>query len=154
MRKAWWVLLGFGVLTVAEIWLITLLARQIGVGWTLLVLLAEGVLGGWLLKREGPKAWTALADARSNPEVLGPRLTDAALVLVGGILVMLPGFITDAFGLLFLLPPTRGIARRGVTVVFGALAKKVRATVEPTYRAPSNRPVIHDDQIVEGEVID
>lgn len=154
MRRGWWVLLGFGALVVAEIWLLVLLADKIGVGWTLLILLAEGLLGGWLLKREGPKAWAALADARNDPATLGPRLTDAALVLVGGILVMLPGFLSDLLGLVFLLPPTRSIGRRAVTAVFGAFAKNVRAKVETTYPPTTNSRVIHDDQVVEGEVIE
>lgn len=147
MRRSTLVLLGVVALVVAELWLLVLLGQQVGVGWMLAILLAEGILGGLLLRHEGPKAWRSLADAREDPAALGPKLTDAGLVLVGAILIMLPGFLTDALGALFLIPATRGIARRGVTVLFAALTRKARD------RAGLLDAHLRPDTVVPGEAV-
>lgn len=147
MRRSTLVLVGILALVVAELWLIVLLGQQVGVGWMVAILVAEGVLGGLLLRHEGPKAWRSLADARSDPELLGPKLTDAGLVLVGGILIMLPGFLTDLLGALFLIPATRGIARKGVTALFGALTRKARE------RAGLLDAQLRPDTVVRGETV-
>lgn len=126
MRRSTLVLLALAALVVAEIWLLVLAGSRFGVLPTLLVLVAIAALGGWLLRREGPRAWASLADAQAHPDEVGARLTDAALVLVGGGLLMLPGFLTDVVGLLCLIPATRGLARRGVMTVLGSFTRKYR----------------------------
>ena len=112
MRRVPWVLLGLGVLAVAEIALLVWVAGEIGVLWTLLVLLALAALGGFLLRREGARAWASLREAQNDPDTVGRKVSDAALVLVGGLLLMLPGFLTDVLGILCLVPATRPLARR------------------------------------------
>ena len=109
-------LLIFGVLLVGvpilEVWLLIGVSNQIG-GWPLIgILVAEVLLGAWLLRREGSRAWRALNAAFSTGRVPTGELADAGLVLVGGVLLMLPGFATDVLGLAFLLPITRPVARR------------------------------------------
>lgn len=115
LRRGWPLLL-FVILVVAvpalEIWLLVQAGRQIGLLPLLLILFGEAVLGAWLMKREGSRAWRALQAALGTGRVPGGELADAALVLVGGVLLMLPGFATDLIGLLFLLPMTRPLARR------------------------------------------
>lgn len=148
MRRSRWVLLGFAALAIAEITLLGWVSSRIGVGWTLAILLAEAVLGGVLVRYEGAKAWRSLAEAREDPEAIGARITDAALVLVGGVLLMLPGFVTDAVGLLCLLPPTRGLARLGVAAVL--------ATVTRPYRDQADllRAKLQQDTVVEGQTVE
>jgi UPF0716 protein FxsA len=111
-----WVLpvlvIGFIAVSIIEVWLLTLVGTTIGIGWTVAILIAEAVLGSWLLQREGRKAWAALWDALSLGKIPSGQLADAALVLVGGILLILPGFLTDVFGLIFLIPASRPYARR------------------------------------------
>lgn len=148
MRTPAWLLLAAGAFAVAEIWLIVLISGRIGALWTLFLLLAGAVLGGWLLKLEWPRAWRALFEAGDEPAEIGARLTDAALVFVGAALLMLPGFISDLIGLLFILPPTRALSRRLAIVVIAAFTRDARAQV-----------VIMDarlrtDTVVEGEVVD
>ena len=111
-------LLIFGVLLVGvpilEVWLLIGVSNQIG-GWPLIaILVAEVLLGAWLMRREGSRAWRALNAAFSTGRVPTGELADAALVLVGGVLLMLPGFATDVLGLAFLLPITRPLARRAL----------------------------------------
>ena len=104
--------IGFILVSVAEVWLLTEVGHIIGVPWTLAILVAEALVGAWLMRREGRKAWAALTDAYATGKMPTGQLADAALVLVGGIMLILPGFFTDVIGLVCLLPFSRPIARR------------------------------------------
>lgn len=95
-----------------EVWLLAEVAHQIGFWPTLAILVAEAALGAWLMRREGSRAWAGVTAAFSTGRVAGGELADAALILVGGVLLILPGFLTDVIGFLFLLPLTRPLARR------------------------------------------
>jgi UPF0716 protein FxsA len=79
---------------------------------TIVLVLVETLLGAYLVKREGLHARTALRTAVNSGQMPARQLTDAALVLVGGVLLLLPGFLTDLVGLVFLLPFTRPVTRR------------------------------------------
>lgn len=105
---------GFIVVSVAEVWLLTIVGSWIGVPWTLAILVAEAVVGAWLLRREGRKSWRALVTAYEAGRMPTGHLADAALVLVGGIMLILPGFFTDIIGLFFLLPVSRPLARKAL----------------------------------------
>lgn len=94
-----------------EVWLLVSVARQIGGVALVAILVAEVLVGAWLMRREGSRAWTALTAAFSTGRVPSGELADAALILAGGMLLMLPGFVTDLVGFLFLLPLTRPLAR-------------------------------------------
>jgi UPF0716 protein FxsA len=98
-----------------EIYLIIQAGQAIGIGWTILILVADSVLGAVLLKREGLSAWRSLTEAIASYRVPARELADGALVLVGGTLLLTPGFFTDALGFFFLLPFTRPLARRALT---------------------------------------
>ena len=106
------VLVAMVALPILEIWLIVQVGQMIGVWWTLAILVGEALLGAWLMRREGTRAWKALNEAFASGKMPTGELADTALVLVGGVLLMLPGFVTDVFGLLFLLPFTRPLARK------------------------------------------
>ena len=75
--------------------------QQIGLLPTVLILIAEAIIGVLLMRHEGSRAWKALNDAFTKGKVPTGELADAALILVGGVLLMLPGFLTDIFGFLF-----------------------------------------------------
>jgi UPF0716 family protein affecting phage T7 exclusion len=109
------VLLGmFVVLPILEIYVIIQVGQQIGAVPTILLLVFESLLGGWIVKREGRRAWRSLTETISKGSVPGKELADAALVLVGGTLLLTPGFVTDIFGFFMVLPFTRPLARRAV----------------------------------------
>ena len=148
MNKALWVVVGLGVLAVAEIALLVWVAGEIGVGWTLLVLLALAAVGGFLLRREGARAWASLRDAQGDADAMGRKVSDAALVLVGGLLLMLPGFVTDVLGILCLVPATRPLARRGVQAVLNAATRRYRD------QADLLETKLRPDTVVRGETID
>ena len=164
MRRAPWVLLGLGVLAVAEIALLVWVAGEIGVLWTLLVLLALAALGGFLLRREGARAWASLREAQNDPDTVGRKVSDAALILVGGLLLMLPGFLTDVLGILCLVPATRPLARRGVQSVLNAATRRYRdqadlldAKLRPDTVVrpdPAVRREPEDPTVIRGEIVD
>jgi UPF0716 protein FxsA len=100
---------------VAELFVAIKVAEAIGVLLTVLLLVIGWPLGIWLARAEGRAAWRRLSAAVAQGRPPGREVIDGALVLAGGVLLIVPGFITDVFGLLLLLPPTRALARRGIT---------------------------------------
>lgn len=110
----------FVVVPIVEIWVIVQVGEAIGVIPTLVLLLADAVLGTWLFRHEGRKAWTALREAIQARVVPAREVADGALVLLGGAFLITPGFVTDVLGVLCLLPPTRALIRRGLTGVVRA----------------------------------
>src|ERR687885_332623 len=71
------------VVPIVEIAVLVAVGRVIGTWQTVLLLLVESALGAWLVRREGARAWTALASALRTGRMPSRELTDAALVLVG-----------------------------------------------------------------------
>lgn len=111
-RLGWYAFLALLVVPVAEIALIVAVGSVIG-GWqTIALLLAESALGAHLVKREGSRSWQALQMALNTGQMPGRELADASLVLIGGTLLLTPGFLTDIVGFFFILPFTRPITRR------------------------------------------
>ena len=111
MRWSWWLLLALLVVPTLEIAAIIGVGRVIG-GWpTLALLVFESAVGAWLVKREGARAWGALSGALASGRMPSRELTDAALVLVGGTLLLTPGFLSDLVGFVCILPGSRAIVR-------------------------------------------
>lgn len=137
----------FIAVPIFEVWLLVTVGQTVGVIPTIVVLVAEAILGGWLMRREGAKAWRALNDAFVSGRMPTGELADAALVLVGGVLLMLPGFFTDVIGLLFLLPITRPAARRLIGFVIARQVAK-RGVDLGAMRARMDR-----SNVIEGETV-
>lgn len=108
----------------------------------MVILLAGTALGLWLARREGLRAARAMAEAARERRVAHVELTDGLLVAAGGLLLVVPGLVTDLAALLLLLPPTRSLVRR----------RMVRAAER---RAPALRTArIHTDgPVIDGEVV-
>jgi len=102
----------FIVVPVAELYVIIKVGELIGVWPTLILLLADALLGSWLLKHEGRGAWRRFNQALAERRFPGREVADGALIIVGGTLLLTPGFLTDIVGVFLLLPPTRAISRR------------------------------------------
>jgi UPF0716 protein FxsA len=154
-RVPWWLLvLAFVAVPVLEIYVIIQVGQVIGAWWTILLLIADGVFGSWLVKREGRRAWRALRSALEAGRMPSTELADGMLILVGGTLMVSPGFVTDVFGILLILPVTRPVGRRLLArFVNRRLAGRVRVTgTWPTATRPGTSPPQED--VVRGEVID
>jgi UPF0716 protein FxsA len=104
--------LAFVVVPLIELVAIIQVGQLIGTGWTIALLVADSLLGAFLLKRESRRAWQDFRAALSSGRWPGDEVTQGGLVIVGGALLLTPGFVTDAVGLLCLLPPSRAVASR------------------------------------------
>src|SRR5918997_1226385 len=101
------------VVPVVELYIIVQFAQEIGVLNTIGLLIVISIAGAFLLKQQGLATWQRMQATLARGEMPGKEMTDAFLVLIGGALLLTPGFLTDVVGILLLLPPTRG-ALKGV----------------------------------------
>lgn len=97
-----------------ELALVFAAGRVIGPWWTLGLLVLTALVGAVLIRREGGRALAALREAGRTRQMPAVELADSALVLLGGVLLLLPGFVTDVAGLVLVLPVTRPPARRAL----------------------------------------
>ena len=139
----------FLIVPIVEIYVIVQVGQEIGALPTIALLLIESAIGAWLVKREGRRAWAALKGAVETGRLPSRELADAALVLVGGTLLLTPGFVTDVFGFFLILPFTRPIARRALSWFAARQAAKLVGA-----RVPSTRPTRGSgSRTVPGEVV-
>lgn len=137
-------------LVAVETYLIIVVGSWLGALPTILLLIAGSVLGGYLLKREGAKALRAIGQARADRRAPHKEIADGILIFLGGLLMLLPGFLSDIVGLLCLFPPTRGLLRRGL---LGLAIRRFPPVllVRDTFR-PRDRARRSDPRVIEGEV--
>ena len=102
----------FIVIPIVEIYVIIQVGQAIGALWTSLLLVADSILGSMLMRAQGRAAWRRFNEAIAAGRVPAREVLDGVLVIFGGALLVTPGFVTDVFGLAFLLPPTRALIRR------------------------------------------
>ena|SRR5437764_9553821 len=100
---------------VAEVYVAIKVAGAIGALLTVLLLVASWPAGSWALRSQGRAAWTRFRAETAAGRPPGRAVLDGALILIGGLLLIIPGFISDAVGIMLLLPPGRSLARRAVT---------------------------------------
>jgi UPF0716 protein FxsA len=110
----------FVVVPLVELYVMIQVGQEIGALRTVALLVAVSVVGAWLAKREGLSVWRRMRAQISAGQVPAAHLVDGALILLGGVLLLTPGFVTDVLGLVLLLPPTRVLVRRVLrNAVFG-----------------------------------
>ena len=134
-----------------EIYVIIQVGQVIGAWPTVLLLVADSIFGSWLIKREGSRAWRALREALDRGRMPAKELADGGLILVGGTLMLAPGFVTDAFGILMILPLTRPVFRRLLTRLVGNRMVVMGPGAPGTARRPGSGP---KGPVVRGEVVD
>ncbi|MFF2079984.1 FxsA family membrane protein [Kitasatospora sp. NPDC058162] len=143
---------------VLEIWLLVLVGSWLGGLAVLLLLIAGGVIGGSLIKRAGLKALSAAVEQSKNPQSQQPQ-TGTSMTVLAGLLLIVPGFLSDLVALTLLFPPTRAlwrVAGRRVadkamrstsTVGTDAFADAMRLQEQLRIHRP-------DGKVVQGEVVD
>jgi UPF0716 protein FxsA len=145
-----WPLVLLAVLLIAipilEVWLLVQVGHEIGLLPTVLILIAQAIIGVLLMRHEGSRAWKALNDAFTQGKVPTGELADAALILVGGVLLMLPGFLTDIIGFVFLLRWTRPVARK---IIAFFVARRINRLGIPVMRAR-----LDTENLIEGETVE
>jgi UPF0716 protein FxsA len=125
----------FVLVPLVEIWAILQVGQLVGPWWTIVLLVLDSMLGAWLIKREGGRAWQALRQALQSGRMPAHELADGALILIGGTLMLSPGFVLDVAGILLILPFTRPVARRLLTSVV-----ERRLVVVPPFGGPLGGP--------------
>ncbi|GAC1329516.1 MAG: hypothetical protein NVSMB13_17180 [Mycobacteriales bacterium] len=151
MRRLPYLLAGlFLVLPLAELYVLVQVGHVVGVLPAIGLLLGVSVLGGFVVRREGARAWRAFRGALAAGRVPSREVADGAAVVLGGALLLTPGFLTDALGLVLLAPPSRAVVRRLLT---GWLARRL-----PGGLGPGPAPRRHyesrsgpDHRVIEGE---
>lgn len=114
--RAFLILFGLIAWPIAEIWLVVWLVGQFG--WAPVLVAAAVLLGlGLAMTGRATRAWSrAIERAQADPGYMntgfGAAMGDAGLLFVGAMLLILPGFISGAVGLVLVFPPTRKIIRR------------------------------------------
>ena len=129
----------FVVLPIAELAVIIQVADGIGIGETILLLIAVSAVGGWLCKREGLGVLRRIQASLDRHELPARDLADGGLILFAGALLVTPGFITDVLGVLLLLPPTRAMFRVLLLAGLGRRARLV-TVVSDRVRGPGRPP--------------
>ena len=153
-----WLFVAFIVVPVAELWLISQVADLISWPLTLALLIGEAVLGAWLVKREGRSAWKRFRDTLgSRAKVPAVEVVDGALVLIGGTLLLTPGFLSDIAGFVLVIPPTRAVVNRMVRSRirgrFGLGGVAGRGAAGPS-ATRAGRPVRPDTAPLDVEVVE
>lgn len=100
------------ILPFAEAWLLAFVAGQIGLWPTVGLVITTSLVGLVLLVTQGQRSWRSLIAALREGRMPSRELADTTLVLIGGIVLLLPGLLTDVLGLALLVPPTRVLIRR------------------------------------------
>jgi UPF0716 protein FxsA len=156
-------LLLFIVVPIAELAVIIQVGQSIGLLPTIVILLADSIIGAVLLRSQGRATWRHFTQTLRAGRPPARELLDGALVLVGGALLLTPGFITDITGFLLLLPPTRAVIRKLLSrrvldrmmrgMVGGTRGAGMRRGSWPPGGAGA-RPARHDPGDIDGTAVD
>ena len=123
-------LLGLMALVVGEIYVIVQAVHLLGLLPTVALLLLIPFVGMRLMRHEGLAALRRVQEMLANQQMPGVALLDGLLLLIAGVCLAVPGFITDAIGLLLLIPPVRRAAGEGLR---RALMRRVGGTTIRRY---------------------
>lgn len=155
--------LAFTVVPLIELFLLIRIGRVIGAGSTLALVILTGIVGAWLAKRQGRKVLDEWREALAQGRVPEEGVLGGVLVLVGGLLLVTPGVVTDVFGVACLIPASRKLLARALAEQLSRKVALGQAQVH-TYgfewppRAPGavpptrpQSPRIHRDEVIDTE---
>ncbi len=142
------------IYVVAELAAVIALVSTVGWGWTLLVLLATALLGwGVLAPMAGSQLLRQLRQLRSDPGAA----SDGTMVTLATILILVPGVVTTALGLLLLVPPIRSLARPALTALgLRGLRRRMPLITDARLFGADERRAYPGDgtDYIDGEVVD
>jgi UPF0716 protein FxsA len=99
--------LTFSIVTLLELAILIPLGQWMGVGPTILLVIATGFIGAWLAKCEGIRAWTRFQKQAQQGEVPTEPILDGLAIFAAALFLMTPGVLTDIVGVLLLIPVAR-----------------------------------------------
>ena len=149
------------VVPLVELWVIIQIGGLIGAWPTIALLMLSSLVGATLLKREGQAAWRRVNGAVAAGRVPARESVDGVLVVLGGSLMLAPGFITDLLGMLLLIRPVRDLIRTfGLARIVGggwrgiAFTAATKATGAATGARSARKPDARRSYDVEGFAVD
>lgn len=150
----------FIVVPLLELYVILQVGGLLGYGWTILLLLADSIAGAVLLKSQGSAAWRRFTEATSQGRIPAREVADGGLIIFGGALLLTPGFLTDIFGLLLLIPPSRAVFRKSLVLMFarrtplGWIGLKTAPHAERMWNERATRRRSQSRPTVNGEYVE
>ncbi|CAM3522639.1 FxsA family protein [Cytobacillus oceanisediminis] len=124
-----YILLLLIIVPAAEIGVLLLSGNTIGLWPTLIIIIFTGILGAYLAKKQGLETIRKMQEQLRYGQMPGDTILDGVCILVGGTLLLTPGFITDAVGFTLLAPPTRGLYKRILLTVIRKWMEKGTITI-------------------------
>ena len=107
----WKLFLAFTIIPVSEIYILIAIGGQIGILPSIALVILTGVVGASLARSQGLKTLGRIRDSFQQGVVPGEELLNALLIAIAGIVLLTPGFLTDAVGLFLLIPTTQALCR-------------------------------------------
>ncbi|NCC25769.1 MAG: FxsA family protein [Deltaproteobacteria bacterium] len=105
------IVLIFVLFPLFELYVLVQVGSVIGAGTTILLVLLTAVAGAWLAREQGLRAMVRIQSSLQQGIVPADDLLDGAMILVAGVVLLTPGFISDVLGLMVLVPPIRNLIR-------------------------------------------
>ena len=135
----------FALLPLLELALLVVLGRAVGLVPTLLLCASTGLVGAWLARWQGLRTWLSAEAELKQGRFPTSQVLDGALLLVGGVVLLTPGLITDALGFFLLLPQGRALVKR----LWRRSWERSRGIVDSTVTVSDLRQT----ELVEGELV-
>ena len=107
----WKLFLAFTIIPVSEIYILIAIGGQIGILPSIGLVILTGIVGASLARSQGLQTLGRIRDSFQQGVVPGEELLNALLIAIAGIVLLTPGFLTDAAGLFLLIPATRTLCR-------------------------------------------
>lgn len=127
-----WMFLSLFVLPIFDLILLIRMGGIIGVGGSLLAVVVSGLLGIFLAKSQGRVIWRKINDSLLKGQMPADSLLEGALTVLGGIMLIVPGFLTDILGLFLLFPISRRII---ISLMKHSIESRVRSGEFRVYKA-------------------
>jgi len=121
--------LAFTIIPVLEIYLLIKLGTFLGALNTVIIVVLTGIIGAFLAKLQGLHTMIKVREALNRGEMPAEEMLDALLILVAGIVLLTPGFLTDIAGLVILIPQTRVLFKRWLRKKFNAWTQNQKINI-------------------------
>jgi UPF0716 protein FxsA len=144
----------FVLVPLAELYVIFKVGDAIGIVPTLAILVADSLIGSWLLKSQGRVVWQRFNETMRAGKIPHQEIVDGVLVIFGGAFLITPGFLTDIVGVMLLLPPTRSLFRRFVQRRLGRRTVVMATEGGGPIRARREPPTDYDVEGTASERVD
>mgnify|MGYP001388098034 FL=1 len=119
MTKLLFIFIGIPLL---ELMILIELGREIGFWPTIFLVIVTGFLGASLARSQGMWMWMEIQHELQQGNMPADKLVDGLLILIGGIVLLTPGLLTDIFGFMLLIPVTRKLFKTAISRKFREMA--------------------------------